>query len=44
VGWSDTPRLLGSRCALRLGWQTLEWFSRAYALTDRRIIKITGAR
>lgn len=29
-------------CALRLGWQMLEWMSRAYVLTDRRVITRGG--
>ena len=28
--------------ALRLGWQALEWYSRVYVLTDRRIIRRMG--
>jgi hypothetical protein len=44
VGWSDTQAfMLGvSLCALRLGWQILEWYSRVYILTDRRIITRSG--
>jgi hypothetical protein len=44
VGWSDTQAfLLGiSLAALRLGWQALEWWSRVYVLTDRRIIRRMG--
>jgi uncharacterized membrane protein YdbT with pleckstrin-like domain len=29
-------------CGVRLGWQTLEWLSRTYVLTDRRVIRIKG--
>jgi hypothetical protein len=29
-------------CALRLGWQMLEWLSRVYLLTDRRILSRGG--
>jgi membrane protein YdbS with pleckstrin-like domain len=29
-------------CALRLGWQLLEWMSRAYVLTDRRVVSRSG--
>lgn len=44
VGWSDTQAfMLGvSLCALRLGWQILEWYSRVYILTDRRIVTRSG--
>ena len=28
--------------SLRIGWQFLEWLSRIYVLTDRRIIRIAG--
>lgn len=28
--------------SLRLGWQFLEWLSRIYVLTDRRVIRIAG--
>jgi hypothetical protein len=43
-GWSDTSAfLLGlGLAALRLGWQLLEWGSRIYVLTDRRIITRGG--
>ncbi len=27
---------------LRLGWQTLEWVSRVYVLTDRRVLRVQG--
>ena len=27
---------------MRLGWQALEWYSRVYILTDRRIIRRMG--
>jgi hypothetical protein len=38
VNWSDAQVFaLGvGLCALRLGWQAMEWMSRAYVLTDRR--------
>lgn len=29
-------------CALRLGWQMMEWMSRVYVLTDRRVIARGG--
>jgi hypothetical protein len=40
IGWSDRQAfLLGFGLAgLRLGWQVLEWVTRLYILTDRRII------
>ena len=28
--------------ALRLGWQALEWVSRVYVLTDRRVLRVQG--
>ncbi|MHC5022432.1 MAG: PH domain-containing protein [Planctomycetota bacterium] len=42
--WSDTTAFaLGAGlAALRLGWQTLEWYCRVYVLTDRRIIRRMG--
>lgn len=44
VTWSDTSAfLLGAAMTLlRLGWQVLEWLSRVYVLTDRRIIRRMG--
>ena len=27
---------------IRLGWQTMEWLSRTYVLTDRRVIRVKG--
>ena len=44
VGWTDTQAFaLGMGLAtLRLGWQVLEWYSRIYVLTDRRIIRRMG--
>jgi hypothetical protein len=44
VKWTDvTAGGLGlALAALRLGWQALEWWSRVYVLTDRRIIRRMG--
>lgn len=44
IGWTDRQAfLLGFGLAsLRVGWQLLEWGSRLYVLTDRRIITRTG--
>lgn len=44
IGWSDRQAfLLGlGLAALRLGWQLLEWVSRVYVLTDRRVICRSG--
>lgn len=44
VGWTDSQAFsLGATlAAVRLGWQTLEWWSRVYVLTDRRIIRRMG--
>jgi hypothetical protein len=44
VGWVDTQAFgLGfGMTVLRLGWQGLEWLSRIYVLTDRRIIRRMG--
>ena len=44
VNWSDTQVFaLGvGLCALRLGWQAMEWMSRAYVLTDRRVLTRGG--
>jgi hypothetical protein len=44
IGWSDRQAfLLGlGLSGLRLGWQLLEWISRVYVLTDRRVICRSG--
>lgn len=44
INWNDTQVFaLGvGLCALRLGWQMMEWMSRAYVLTDRRVIARAG--
>ena len=44
TNWNDTQVFaLGvGLSALRLGWQMLEWMSRAYVLTDRRVITRGG--
>ena len=44
VSWSDTMAFgFGAvLVVIRLGWQTLEWYSRVYVLTDRRIIRKMG--
>lgn len=44
VDWNDAQIFaLGvSIGALRVGWQMLEWMSRAYVLTDRRVIIRSG--
>ncbi len=44
TGWNDTQAFaLGAGlCAIRLAWQMLEWLSRVYVLTDRRIIARSG--
>jgi hypothetical protein len=44
IPWRDTQVFaLGfGFAALRLGWQTLEWVSRVYILTDRRVITRSG--
>ncbi|MCP3905154.1 MAG: PH domain-containing protein [Planctomycetes bacterium] len=44
VPWTDTQAfMLGvALAAIRLGWQTLEWYSRIYVLTDRRLIRRLG--
>jgi hypothetical protein len=44
VGWSDTLAFAfgGLLMIIRLGWQTLEWYSRLYILTDRRVIRRMG--
>lgn len=43
-GWTDTGAFtLGiGLAAIRLGWQFLEWWSRLYILTDRRVIRRMG--
>ncbi len=42
--WTDYQaiRLGVIVAALRLSWQTLEWWSRLYVLTDRRVIRRAG--
>ena len=42
--WTDfhAIRLGVIAAALRLSWQTLEWWSRLYVLTDRRVIRRAG--
>ncbi|MCZ6835349.1 MAG: PH domain-containing protein, partial [Planctomycetota bacterium] len=44
VGWSDWLAFgFGALLmVIRLGWQTLEWYSRLYILTDKRIIRRMG--
>lgn len=44
IGWTDTQAFaLGLGLAgIRLGWQFLEWWSRVYILTDRRVIRRMG--
>lgn len=44
IGWSDRQAFgLGLGMAgLRIGWQFLEWLSRVYVLTDRRVIARSG--
>ena len=44
ISWSDQQAFaLGlGLVLLRLGWQTLEWWSRIYVLTDRRILRRMG--
>ena len=44
AGWNDVQvfALGAALAALRLGWQVLDWMSRAYILTDRRIITRGG--
>jgi len=43
-GWTDTGAFtLGIGLAsIRLGWQFLEWWSRLYILTDRRVLRRMG--
>jgi hypothetical protein len=44
IGWTEREAVaLGGLLALiRLGWQALEWWSRVYVLTDRRVIRRLG--
>jgi hypothetical protein len=44
AGWNDTMAFgFGATLAIiRLSWQGLEWYSRLYILTDRRIIRRMG--
>jgi hypothetical protein len=44
ISWSDTGAFaLGIGLgAVRLGWQVLEWYSRVYVLTDRRVLRRMG--
>jgi hypothetical protein len=44
VPWSDTSAFVAGIAlgAIRLGWQALEWWSRIYVLTDRRLIRRLG--
>lgn len=44
VNWSDLLAFgFGlALAAIRLSWQALEWYSRVYVLTDRRIIRRMG--
>ncbi len=44
VGWSDTYAFAFGFGAIgiRLAWQALEWYSRLYVLTDRRVIRRKG--
>jgi len=44
LGWSERNILaIGfTLIAARLIWQTLEWLSRVYVLTDRRIVRVKG--
>ncbi len=44
IGWSDRQAFaLGFGLGgLRIGWQILEWLSRVYVLTDRRVICRSG--
>jgi len=45
VTWYE-PRAMIGFCALlaavRIGWQAMEWLSRLYVLTDRRVIRVMG--
>ena len=38
----DIIAIAGSLILLRLFWQTLQWISRTYVLTDRRVIRVKG--
>jgi len=44
VGWSqrNIAAVGFTVIAARLCWQTLEWLSRVYVLTDRRVIRVKG--
>jgi hypothetical protein len=44
IPWSDVQAFALGLCAgaARLGWQGLEWYSRVYVLTDRRVIRRMG--
>lgn len=44
IPWDDEHAyaLGGVLIMLRLGWQVVEWFSRIYVLTDRRVIAVGG--
>jgi len=44
VGWTDRQALSAGvgLAALRAGWQALEWYTRLYVLTDRRILVRSG--
>jgi hypothetical protein len=44
VMWTDAEAFVigGTLIALRLAWQGLDWYSRVYVLTDRRIIRRMG--
>jgi hypothetical protein len=42
VSRRDATLLLTALVGLRLFWQFLEWLSRIYVLTDRRVIRIQG--
>lgn len=44
LGWTDTQAFgLGvGMAALRLGWQSLDWWSRVFVLTDRRVLRRMG--
>jgi membrane protein YdbS with pleckstrin-like domain len=44
AGWNDLQvfALGAGLAALRLGWQVMDWLSRVYVLTDRRIVTRGG--
>jgi hypothetical protein len=44
IPWTDVQAFALGLCAAggRLGWQGLEWYSRVYVLTDRRVIRRMG--